>query len=66
VEFAPTSMGRGGADELVANIIKGSPVAVQVAGARAIEPAVIAATRTASSSSGSITATASSTWKPTA
>ena len=41
VEFAPSSMGRGGADELVANANPGSTVADQVAGARAIERAVI-------------------------
>ena len=39
--FAPTSMGRGGADELVANANPGSTVADQVAGARAIEQASI-------------------------
>lgn len=41
VDFAPTSMGRGGADELVANANPGSTVADQVAGARAIEQASI-------------------------
>lgn len=43
VEFAPTSMGRGGADELVANALKLPPgSAPTVVGARAIELAVIA------------------------
>ncbi|MFP5305991.1 MAG: alkaline phosphatase D family protein, partial [Gammaproteobacteria bacterium] len=45
VEFAPSSMGRGGADELVANALAsaGLPAdsAASVAGARAIELAVI-------------------------
>lgn len=41
VEFAPTSMGRGGADELIANANPASTVADQVAGARAIEGALI-------------------------
>ena len=42
VEFAPTSMGRGGADELVANALSlppGSPATIE--GARAIELALI-------------------------
>ncbi len=37
VEFAPSSMGRGGADELVANANPLSTVVDQVAGARALE-----------------------------
>lgn len=37
VEFAPTSMGRGGADELVANANPLTTAADQVAGARALE-----------------------------
>ncbi len=41
VEFAPSSMGRGGADELVANANPLSSVADQVAGARALELAAI-------------------------
>jgi len=41
VDFAPTSMGRGGADELVANANPGSTLADQVAGARALEKASI-------------------------
>ncbi len=41
VEFAPTSMGRGGADELVANANPFSSPADQVAGARALELAAI-------------------------
>lgn len=42
VEFAPTSMGRGGADEIVANALRQPPGSTQtVLGARAIEAAVI-------------------------
>lgn len=41
VEFAPSSMGRGGADEIVANALPGSPFAVQVAASRAIETATM-------------------------
>ncbi|WP_291713204.1 hypothetical protein [Limnobacter sp. CACIAM 66H1] len=41
VEFAPSSMGRGGADELVANALPGSPFAVHVAASRAIEAATM-------------------------
>ncbi|MGJ8670352.1 MAG: alkaline phosphatase D family protein [Oceanococcus sp.] len=41
VEFAPTSMGRGGADELVANANPLSSVIDQIAGARALELAAI-------------------------
>lgn len=41
VEFAPSSMGRGGADELVANAVPGSTEQAQVAGARALELASI-------------------------
>lgn len=37
VEFAPSSMGRGGADEIVANAAPGTPFAAQVAASRAIE-----------------------------
>lgn len=40
-EFAPTSMGRGGADELEKNANPGSSVASQVAAARAVELATI-------------------------
>ncbi|HEX4842408.1 MAG TPA: alkaline phosphatase D family protein [Limnobacter sp.] len=41
VEFAPSSMGRGGADELVANALPGSPFAVHVAASRAVEAATM-------------------------
>lgn len=41
VEFAPTSMGRGGADELIANASGSTDPASNVGGARAIEAAVI-------------------------
>lgn len=41
VEFAPSSMGRGGADELVANALPGSSEEIQVAGARALELASV-------------------------
>ncbi len=41
VEFAPSSMGRGGADELVANANPLSSAIDQVAGARALELAAI-------------------------
>lgn len=41
VEFAPSSMGRGGADELIANASGGGSEASNIAGARAIEAAVI-------------------------
>jgi alkaline phosphatase D len=41
VEFAPSSMGRGGADEIVANALPGSPFAVHVAASRAIEAATM-------------------------
>jgi alkaline phosphatase D len=46
VEFAPTSMGRGGADELVANAL-GTDVgsAESIAGARALELALISANK---------------------
>ena len=43
VEFAPSSMGRGGADEIVARARPGNPFAANVAGSRAIEQAVITA-----------------------
>ena len=46
VEFAPSSMGRGGADELLANALRlpaGSPATV--VGTRAIEAAIIAANK---------------------
>lgn len=45
VDFAPTSMGRGGADELVANANPGSTEADQIAGARAIELASLQANK---------------------
>lgn len=45
VEFAPSSMGRGGADELVANALPGSPFPVQVAASRAIENATMLGNR---------------------
>lgn len=45
VEFAPSSMGRGGADELVANAVPGSPAELQIAATRAIELAVVAGNR---------------------
>jgi alkaline phosphatase D len=45
VEFAPSSMGRGGADELVANALPGSSEEIQVAGARALELASITANK---------------------
>lgn len=45
VEFAPTSMGRGGADELIANANPLSTRADQVLGSRAIEQLVINADR---------------------
>jgi len=41
VEFAPSSMGRGGADEIIANATPGAPFAATVAGARLLEAAVI-------------------------
>lgn len=41
VEFAPSSMGRGGADELIANAAPGTPFALQVAGSRAVEQATL-------------------------
>ena len=41
VEFAPSSMGRGGADEIIANAEPDSPRASQVAGTRALEAALI-------------------------
>lgn len=37
VEFAPSSMGRGGADEIFANAVPGNPQLLNVAGARALE-----------------------------
>lgn len=45
VEFAPSSMGRGGADELVANALPGSTEEVQVVGARALELASVMANK---------------------
>lgn len=42
VEFAPSSMGRGGADELIANAAPGLPFVLQVAATRAIETATLA------------------------
>lgn len=42
VEFAPSSLGRGGADEIIQNANPGNPEAANVAGARALEQAVIA------------------------
>ena len=46
VEFSPSSMGRGGADELVQNAIKASgQTPATVAGARAIEAALITANK---------------------
>jgi alkaline phosphatase D len=42
VEFAPSSMGRGGADELVANAAPGLPFPLQVAATRAVETATLA------------------------
>lgn len=45
VEFAPSSMGRGGADELIANALPGTPEVVHIAGGRAIELAIIAANK---------------------
>lgn len=41
VEFAPSSMGRGGADELIVNAAPGTPFAAQVAGSRAVEMATL-------------------------
>ena len=41
VEFAPSSLGRGGADEIIQNANPDNPVAVNVAGARALEQAVM-------------------------
>lgn len=41
VEFAPSSLGRGGADEIVQNANPSNPFAANVAGARAIEQAVV-------------------------
>lgn len=37
VEFAPSSMGRGGADEIVANVLPNSTFGTQVAASRAVE-----------------------------
>ena len=37
VEFAPSSMGRGGADEIFANALPQNPQALNVAGARVLE-----------------------------
>lgn len=45
VEFAPSSMGRGGADELVANALPGSPFPLHVAASRAIELATLTGNR---------------------
>lgn len=45
VEFAPTSMGRGGADEVVANAAPGTPFPLQVAASRAIETATLLGNR---------------------
>ncbi|HEX4878236.1 MAG TPA: alkaline phosphatase D family protein [Limnobacter sp.] len=45
VEFAPSSMGRGGADELIANALPGSPFAMHVAGSRAVEAATMLGNR---------------------
>ncbi|MFN4329869.1 MAG: alkaline phosphatase D family protein [Limnobacter sp.] len=45
VEFAPSSMGRGGADELVANAAPVTPFALQVAASRAVETATLLANR---------------------
>lgn len=42
VEFAPSSLGRGGADEIIQNLNPDNPVALNVAGARALETAVMA------------------------
>ncbi|MES2684748.1 MAG: alkaline phosphatase D family protein [Pseudomonadota bacterium] len=41
VEFAPSSLGRGGADEIVQNANPDNPFAANVAGARAVEQAVM-------------------------
>ncbi len=41
VEFAPSSLGRGGADELVQNANPDNPFAANVAGARGVEQAVM-------------------------
>lgn len=41
VEFAPSSLGRGGADEIIQNANPGNPFSANVAGARAVEQAVI-------------------------
>lgn len=41
VEFAPSSMGRGGADELIANAAPGLPFPLQVAATRAVETATL-------------------------
>jgi alkaline phosphatase D len=46
VEFAPSSMGRGGADEIIQNAIGATgPTALTVGGARALELALIAANK---------------------
>lgn len=45
VEFAPSSMGRGGADELIANAAAGSPPDLHVAGSRAVEQATLLGNR---------------------
>lgn len=45
VEFAPSSMGRGGADEMVANALPGSTEEIQIAGARALELASVTANK---------------------
>jgi alkaline phosphatase D len=45
IDFAPSSMGRGGADELVANAAPGSPESAHIAGSRAVEAATLAGNR---------------------
>jgi alkaline phosphatase D len=45
VEFAPTSMGRGGGDEIIANAAPGTPFAATVLATRALELASITANK---------------------
>ena len=45
VEFAPSSMGRGGADELIYNLDHTIPEEAQIAGSRAVETATLAGNR---------------------
>jgi len=45
VEFAPSSLGRGGADEIIQNANPSNPFALNVAGARVVEQAVMQGNR---------------------